>query len=373
MILNLTSIRHKIHKNPELSGIERKTANYLVQILKKLSFRKIMTSIGGYGVIAVFDSKKPGSTIMFRAELDALPITELNELSYRSKNVGISHKCGHDGHIAILIGLAEKISSLDYKGKIILLFQPAEETAKGAIQVLKDENFKSLKPDYIFALHNLPGFTKGSIILKKGNLTSTSIGMIINLFGQTSHAGHPENGNNPTPAMIEIIDHLIKLPNKINDSALTTVIYAKLGEIAFGTSAGKAVIMITLRSHSEQILNNMKEIAISFVQEISLKYNLDQTIEWVEYFPEIINDDKCVKIIKKSAHNINKEVEFIKKPFSWTEDFSYFTQNIKGAFFGLGAGTEHPQLHTSDYDFPDDIIEDGVNIFVEIIKEIGRR
>ncbi|MDP8201451.1 MAG: amidohydrolase [Candidatus Tenebribacter burtonii] len=371
MNLDLPAIRQKIHEHPELSGMEKQTSAYLVKLLSKFSPDKIVKNIGGYGIAAVFDSKKTGPTIMFRCELDALPITELENLPYKSRNLGVSHKCGHDGHMAILIGLAQEISYLEYSGKIILLFQPAEETAEGASLILEDQKFKLLKPDYIFALHNLPGFEKGSTIFRKGFFTSTSIGMIMDLQGKTSHAGHPENGINPAPAMTKIIDELIKLPKTFHDYALITIIYAKLGEIAFGTSPGKAVVMATFRSHTKDMLDMMQQKATDMVTEIALHHKLDHTIEWVEYFPEIINDDKCVKIIEKAARNTNQKVEFIKQPFTWTEDFSYFTQKIKGAFFGLGAGKEHRQLHNSDYDFPDEIIEPGIDILTEIIKVIN--
>ncbi|MEA2104835.1 MAG: amidohydrolase [Candidatus Cloacimonadota bacterium] len=371
--IKLIDIRKKLHKNPELSGKEKNTSEYIIEILKKLSPDEIITEIGGFGTAAIFDSGQHGATIMFRAELDALPIIESNNFSYKSGNTGISHKCGHDGHMTILIGLAERIKRENFKGKIILLFQPAEETAKGAKRIVEDTKFKFLKPDYIFALHNLPGFTKGTIILRKGIFTSTSIGMIIKLKGETSHAGHPENGNNPALAMTKIINELDNLSKNIQDSAMITIIYAKLGEIAFGTSAGKAVIMATFRSNTKNTLKIMQNKAISLVKEKAEKQNLDYEIEWVEYFPEIVNDDECVDIVKKSAKNIRNKIKFIEQPFTWTEDFSYFTQKIKGAFFGLGSGKNHPQLHNSDYDFPDEIISDGINIFVEIIKEICRR
>ncbi len=373
MNLDLIEIRKYLHRNPELSGQEKNTSTYIVKMLKQFSPKVIITEIGGFGIAAIFDSRRPGMTIMFRAELDALPITESNIFSYKSKVEGISHKCGHDGHITILLGLAERIKRENFKGRIILLFQPAEETSKGAKRVVEDTKFKLLKPDYIFALHNLPGFTKGTIIQRKGIYTSTSIGIIIKLKGETSHAGHPENGNNPASAMTKIINEFNNLPQNIQDFAMITIIYAKLGEIAFGTSAGKAVIMATFRSHTKNTLEIMQKKAISLVKEKAEKQNLDYEIEWVEYFPEIVNDDECVDIIKKSAENIDNKIKFIKQPFSWTDDFSYFTQKIKGAFFGLGSGKDHRQLHNSDYDFPDEIISDGINIFIEIIKEIYRR
>ncbi len=370
--VDLIKLRQDIHHDPELSGMEQKTAAKLIKALKMFSPDGIITDLGGHGIAAVFDSKLPGSTIMFRAELDALPIAESNKFSYCSKIPDVSHKCGHDGHMAILIGLAEKLSEKKFSGKIILLFQPAEETAQGAKSVLEDAKFKQLDPNYIFALHNLPGYETGSIIIKNECFTSTSIGLIINLLGETSHAGHPEDGNNPAPAMIEIIRQLLQIPDQIPDYSLVTMIYTKLGEIAFGTSAGQAVIMATFRSYNKEILQKMQQKATDLVQQIATSQNLDHSIEWVEYFPEIINNSECVTFIEKAANSVKKKIIHKSDPFAWTEDFSYFTQKIKGAFFGLGAGKDHYQLHHFSYDFPDEIINDGVEIFYQIIKEINK-
>lgn len=370
MEIDLIKIRKHLHSNPELSEVEKNTAKYIMDFIKLFSPDQVITEIGGDGIAAVFNSQYTENTIMFRAELDALPIDEPNEFPYKSKTEGVSHKCGHDGHLTILLGLAERLQQENFKAKIILLFQPAEETAVGAKKVLEDPKFNVLKPDYVFALHNLPGFKKGSIILRKEIFTSTSIGMMITLEGETSHAGHPENGNNPVSAMTSIIDELNDLPNKFREYALVTIIYAKLGEIAFGTSPGKAVIMATFRAHTKEILTKMQNKAESSIREMSNSHKLKLKIEWVEYFPEIINDNNCVDLVNRAAENLNKQVFFQEKPFTWTEDFSYFTKKFRGAFFGLGAGKDQLQLHNSNYDFPDGLIEDGIDIFAEIIKAI---
>lgn len=376
MKIDLIEIRKHLHKNPELSGKEEETSKKIIQILKQFSPDEVIANIGGFGVAAVFKlvhDKQKCPTIMFRAELDALPITEANHFDHKSSHLGVSHKCGHDGHMTILLGLAEKIKQQNLKANIILLFQPAEETAEGAKCIIKDPKFKALKPDYIFALHNLPGFIEGSIIIRKGILTSNSIGLKVNFLGETSHAGHPENGNNPVLAMTNLIQSLMVIPQlhtRLEEAALVTIIHAKLGEIAFGTSPEEADVMATFRSHKNKTMEIMKAKAITLVEKIAQTYSLDYKIEWVEYFPEIINDNECVDIVFRAAKKLKKRVIALPRPFTWTEDFSYFTKKYKGAFLGLGAGKDLPQLHNSDYDFPDKITEDGVNIFFQIIKEL---
>ncbi|MBK7291613.1 MAG: M20/M25/M40 family metallo-hydrolase [Chitinophagaceae bacterium] len=173
----LIQLRHWLHAYPELSGVETKTAEHVAAFIGKLHPDKIVTNIGGNGVLVLFDSNKPGKTILFRSELDALPIQEINKFAYRSVTDGISHKCGHDGHTTILCGLAEKLSAeKPLTGKVYLLFQPAEETGEGAKLVVEDSQF-DIKPDYIFAFHNLPGYTKGTICCKE-DLFSASVNSI---------------------------------------------------------------------------------------------------------------------------------------------------------------------------------------------------
>jgi amidohydrolase len=374
-MFDLIKIRQELHKQPELSGYEKKTSKKIKDYLKLCNPDNIIAGLAGYGILAVFDTKRPGPSILLRAELDALPIKEENNLLYSSKTSSVSHSCGHDGHMSILLGVAEQIyqNKNDLCGKIYLLFQPAEEIAQGAKKVLESDIFKSLKIDYAFALHNLPGFKKGSIILKKDVFAATSKGLIVRLKGKSSHAGHPENGINPIFAMIEIIDGLEEISKEMKseeDRSLITIIHVKLGEVAFGTSPGDGVVMATFRSTDDEKMDHMSKKAISLIKEISSKNNLKHEIEWVEIFPILINDSECVDLVEKASRKKSLDVTYVDGPFSWTEDFSYFTQNIKGCFFGLGSGKDHPQLHNSDYDFPDEIINYGVDLFFEIIKEI---
>lgn len=160
MIVNLTSIRHHIHQHPELSCAEWNTAQYVVDYIRGHSApSEVFTNIGETGVIAVYDSKVVGPAILFRAELDALPITETNDFSYKSHVDGVSHKCGHDGHCTTLLGLCDVLNDhFLKKGKVYLLWQPAEETGVGAESMLSDDVYvANIKPDFVFAFHNIPG------------------------------------------------------------------------------------------------------------------------------------------------------------------------------------------------------------------------
>ena len=154
----LIKLRRELHKYPELSNDEYNTSERIINYIKDYNPDEIIR-LGDTGVLFVFNGHDNGKTIMFRSELDALPIKEITEVEYKSLNTNISHVCGHDGHMAILAGLAEKISiDRPTKGKVILLFQPAEEVEQGAYDVMENPKFKTMNPDYIFALHNVPGF-----------------------------------------------------------------------------------------------------------------------------------------------------------------------------------------------------------------------
>lgn len=378
LMLDIIEIRRKLHRQPELSGSEVSTARIVRELLLRFEPDAIIENLGGNGIAAVFDMDKPGPTVMFRAELDALPIAENSNLEYRSETHGVSHACGHDGHITILLGLAERIRQENDNlcGRVLLLFQPAEETAQGAFAVLNDPKFQELKPDYIFALHNLPGFDKGQVIIRDGVFASASKGLIIELDGETSHAGEPEKGNNPVHAMTAIIEGLIAIPQmftSFKSAALITIIHAKLGGVAFGTSPGHAEIMATLRSHNDEELELLTQKSLAVVEGIAQTYGLSYKTRLVEYFPTIVNDSECVDIIESAANTLGMGVLYRQNPFAWTEDFSYFTQKIKGAFFGIGAGGNHPHLHSAVYDFPEEIIEDGINILYEIAKSVLRK
>lgn len=372
---NLITIRHHLHEIAELSGKEAKTADYLLEQLKELAPDIIIQNLGGYGIAAVFDTHKPGHTICFRAELDALPIAETNKIKYKSKSHQVSHKCGHDGHATILLGLGQWVKTHlnSLNGRIILLFQPAEETAQGALAVLSDQRFTNLKPDYIFGLHNLPGFSIGSIILRDNVFAAASCGVKIKLIGKTSHAAHPENGNSPLTAMILIMEALSKLPQDLinpEDGAMITIIHVRLGEEAFGTSPGEAEIMATYRAYNNESLDKMTKATEKVVAFIAKSCKLKHKLHWVERFAATANDHQAYDIVNRAAKKMKVEIIQPGSPFLWSEDFSYYSQNFKTAFFGLGAGDKHPQLHNPDYDFPDALIEPGIEVFANILKGV---
>jgi len=370
--LELTNFRKQLHKFPELSGKEKETANRVIDFARRFHQAKIITKLGGEGVAVVFNGKESGKTILIRCDLDALPIQEVNDFDYTSVYPNVSHKCGHDGHMAIVSGLIPLLADEKIKkGKVVLLFQPAEETGEGANKVLQDPKFAGIVPDYVFALHNLPGFPVNEIVVKENVFAFSSRGLIIKLKGNSSHAAEPEKGITPSLAVAELIQDLTALPTMkaIKDFSLVTIIHARIGERAFGTTPGYAELMATLRSVNENDMLNIKKQAAKIIRSVALKHRLTYEIEWVEEFPATINDSICVNMIRSGADENHLSINEISEPFRWSEDFGHFTQKFKGAMFGIGAGIGHPELHHPDYDFPDEIIVTGTKMFYSIIKK----
>lgn len=370
----LIQLRQELHQHPEVSGNESRTAQRILDFLLKYKPNQVITNLGGVGILAIYKGKEDGKSVLFRCELDALPIQEINSFDYKSIYEGVSHKCGHDGHMAILCGMAKTLHENPLeKGTVMLLFQPAEEDGNGAKRVLNDSKFDSIKPDFAFALHNLPGFKKHQIIVKENTFTCAVNSMIIQLNGKTSHAGEPENGINPALAIAEIITLFnSKISNDVASQkyCLITPIHINMGEKAYGVSAGYGEIHYTVRSNSNSQMRIIESNLEENVKEIASKYNLELNIDWTQSFQANENNVEAVNYIKKAALVQNLEILEKEQPFTFGEDFGIFTQHFKGAMLGLGSGENTPSLHNPDYDFPDEIIETGIQLFHQITKEI---
>ncbi|MFC6267517.1 M20 metallopeptidase family protein [Frigoriflavimonas asaccharolytica] len=369
---NLELIRKDLHKNfAELSTQEFRTCQKIFDYLIENTDAKI-SKVGGTGIIATFEGKKKGKTIMLRADIDALPITETNDFEHKSTDPKVSHKCGHDGHTTILLAVAELLTEKPInKGKIVLLWQPAEENGTGAKAVMADKVFKKLNINQVFALHNLPGIPLNKIVYKSGAFTANVRSLIIELNGRTAHAAEPEHGENPALAISEILQFCEKLTEKDvkkDKFFLITPIYSEFGTKDYGISAGSGELHLTIRSWDPKWFDKRVEILQNYLDLIAEKYSLKIKTSWTQEFFSNQNDKNAVKIIKKSAENLNLNHQKLENPFKWGEDFGLFTQKISGAMFGIGSGVDCPALHNPDYDFPDEITETAATLFYKILE-----
>lgn len=369
----VTLLRKELHQYPEVSGNEINTAKRIISFLENYPPDEIISNIGTTGILAIYKGKAEGKTILFRCELDALPIDEINTFDHRSVNNGVSHKCGHDGHMAILCGLATELHlQRPETGRVILLFQPAEEDGSGAKKVLNDPKF-IYKPDFAFALHNIPGYKKNQIVVKNNTFSCAVNSLIIKLKGVTAHAGEPQMGINPALALAEIttqFNALIQSKIDKENYCLITPIYSKMGKKAYGVSAGAAEIHFTVRSDTNKQMRAIENKLETVAQAIAASFQLQCNITWTQSFQANENNTDAVTHIKKAVESTNLELLEKETPFTWGEDFGLFTQYFSGAMFGLGAGTDTPALHNPNYDFPDEIISTGMTLFHQISKQI---
>lgn len=372
-VVDLQAFRHDLHRHPEVSGEERETARRVVEALRPFAPSKILTGLGGHGVAAVFDSQEPGPTLLFRAELDALPIEEKSEADHRSTVSGKGHLCGHDGHSTILIALATGLSRQAVtRGRVVLLWQPAEEDGSGAAAVLADPRFSELKPDFAYSLHNMPGLAFGTAALKSGPVNCASRGMKIKLSGKTAHASQPETGTSPMAAMSYLMPALTALSHgapPATDFTLATVTHASLGEKAFGIAPGDAEIWVTLRTLIDDRMAELCEKAEGLVIQAALNAGLEHAISYHDIFFHCENAPEAVADLEAALTSEGVRFDEGNLPMRASEDFGRLRAVCPSAMFFLGAGEKHPALHNPDYDYPDDLTAIGARIFMAVIRE----
>ncbi|WP_137137155.1 amidohydrolase [Rhizobium sp. FKY42] len=367
--------RRHLHTMPEVSGDEHQTAAEVVRFLQASSPDQIVTGLGGTGVAAVFKGREPGQTVLFRAELDALPIAEATQVVHRSKIDGKAHMCGHDGHMAMVAGLSRAFRrQRPASGRVVLLFQPAEETGAGAAAVIADPAFEAIRPDYAFSLHNIPGLTLGHSWVKPGLVNCASCGLRITLTGKTAHASSPESGTSPAPVIAELIPALTALRRghiETEDLVLTTITHVCVGEPTFGVAPGDAELWVTLRTVSDDGMSELREAAEGLARNVAEKHGLSVCFSYHDEFRHCRNDEEAVDIIRRAMDREDLP-HSTGQMFKFSEDFGRFGDVAKSAMFFIGSGENQPALHNPDYDFPDALIPIGGRVFLRIARELLR-
>ncbi len=370
----LTAWRRDLHRRPELAGQEAETAATVQRMLDTLSPDKVLTGLGGHGVAAVFDSGQPGPAVLLRCELDGLPIHEIGDLPYRSEKDGHGHLCGHDGHMSWLAGMARLLSrQRPARGRVILMFQPAEEDGAGAARVVADPAFAQIAPDYAFAIHNMPGMPLGDVALDAGPVTCASAGMHVSLTGRTAHASLPETGISPAPALAQLMPALTALGHgqpKDHDFTLVTITHARMGEPAFGVAPGQAELFATLRTRTDNGMEALRQQAEALARDAADACGLTLSIGYEDVFVTCNNDATATDIARRALDRLGAHVDDAALPLRGSEDFGRFGAGANLAFMLLGAGEGTATIHNPDYDFPDALITPGVRIFAAIVDEI---
>ena len=369
----LTDLRHNIHSHPCLSANEKEAAQIVCEVLSSCNPDNLWTGIGGHGIIAEFKGNPSAPSLLFRCELDALPIKESVQRPYMSVYDGIAHCCGHDGHMAIMCGVARWISRnremLSEGGSIYLLFQPEEETGAGAEKMARWMKENGLCFDYAFALHNWPGFDRGTVIIYPGTYAWASTGLRMDFTGHTSHASEPWEASNPTDAIIETI----KTVNSFNEqTSFSTVVGAGIGDTDYGITPGKGFVAVTTRSQTDDGLACLKDKILSSARAIAQNHGLRLDVSETDYFPATINTPNPTELIREIAREAGYALEENNVGTKGSDDFVHIAKMArKGAtFFDLGCGREHAPLHRPDFDFDDSLIPVGLDIICRVCLHI---
>ncbi len=369
-LLKITELRHELHMYPELSMQETETAARLRKFLEDNTGFQVVDR--GNWFYAVRKGKDAKSKIAFRADMDALPITEDHSLRYHSKNAGVSHKCGHDGHCAALCGLALELDGIDTEADIYLIFQPGEETGSGALicrELIRQEGIAQ-----IYAFHNLGGYPEGSIVYRSGLTQPASEGLRICFEGKTSHASAPEEGRNPSCAVARVILKAEELTRDQSDGMfLCTITGVSVGTGDFGISPGSGELSMTLRAKKENRMKEVEEQIIRFAQEEATRCRLQTSCSIHDYFPETRNNDQCLETVITAAANLGMNVIPMESLWRASEDFGWYLKECPGAIIYIGSGENYPPLHSEGYDFNDRILATAVDLFATIAAKRPQR
>ncbi|MDO5541162.1 MAG: amidohydrolase [Eubacteriales bacterium] len=354
-ILNdIIKLRKKLHGFPELAFQEEKTKECLMAHIAEHSKLEIVDR--GLWFYAVWHGTDGKEGIAFRADFDAVT----------GKDGYPGHYCGHDGHAAILAGFAQYITSRKPARTIYLIFQPAEEVGRGAL--LCREIFDEHAISEVYGFHNIPGYEKNSILLLNGIFACASTGLEITVTGEPSHAAYPDDGKNPALVIARMVTGLQDVLNKkYQGMVLGTVIGIDLGSAAYGVSASRGILRLTVRGELEAEFEKLVDELRCLAEELADDGGMKCLIREIERFPSTENVRECVQKLKDAAIRSDRKIIIPKEPFRWSEDFGYYLQKIPGAFFGVGDGEEYPQLHTENYCFPDDIIPAVLDIYERLI------
>ncbi len=373
-LAELIAFRRALHQRPEVSGEEIETARSIAAELLALKPSQILTSLGGHGVAAVFDSGVAGPTVLFRAELDALPIQEQNDIAWKSQVAGKSHVCGHDGHMTMLLALGRMIARKRVAhGRVVLMFQPAEEDGSGAKAVVADPAYDEIAADWAFAIHIEPGRPFGYVSTCAGLINCASKGLRIRLSGKTAHAADPEDGVSPMQAVAALISELEALGRggALGDAfRLVTLTHVCIGEPSFGISPGEAEICATLRTTLDENMHSLEAQARTLAQHAARAHGLSVAFEVCDDFAASINHPEAFAAAVSAMDAIGVPYGDAGVPMRASEDFGVFGWNAKAAMLCLGPGEDYAALHNPDYDFPDDLIPIGSKIFERIARDL---
>lgn len=363
--------RRYFHMNPEPSLNEYNTSKVIQEELKKLGIP--FEIVAKTGIIATIKGKNPGKTVLLRADMDALEVYEKNDVSYKSQKDGLMHACGHDGHIAMLLGAAHILNDVknDFSGEVKLLFQPAEETAQGAKAVIEESKITN-SIDAAFAIHLWQGVPVGKISLESGARMAAADLFSIKVKGKSGHGSMPHETIDAVVVASAIVMNLQHLVSR-NTNPLDTLVVT-VGKLVAGTRhniiAGEALLEGTIRSFSDEVWKKVPEQLERVVKNTAAAYDASVEINLTRATPPLVNNQDISNILKNSAVKLYGEevvTKYEKTPGG--EDFAYFTQVVPGALAFVGIrndakGINSPH-HSETFNMDEEALEMGANLYAQ--------
>lgn len=369
--------RHYLHSHPESAFEEKNTSDFLAKVLTEMGL-EVHRNIGGTGIVANLTVGAGKGIIGIRSDIDAINLTEVGQHPYSSKNPGKMHACGHDGHMATVLGAAKLLTERkNFNGTVRFIFQPAEETGKGAFAMMKDGLFDRFPVDEIYGMHNMPGMPAGSISTRAGGIMASEDNFVIRIKGQGSHASSPHMGKDPIVIASEIVLALQTIISRNMNPNVPAVISCTefITDGIRNAIPTNVVIKGDTRSYTPEVQKLLEERMRTISEGICKLNGAECQFEYTHEFAPTVNWEKCVEIAVQAAKNVvdEKNVDGNCQPWMVSEDFGAFLEKIPGCFVFIGNGDDadgvgNIPLHNSRYDFNDKILSIGAEYFAELVK-----
>ncbi len=370
------ALRHTIHRNPELAGNEVSTSTLIRKTLSSTNI-EILPPFLGTDVVGLLKGKEKGRNVALRADIDALPMQELNDLPYKSSIDGIMHACGHDGHTAMLIGAAMALDKLrdELKGTVRFVFQPGEEIAAMGKELVDAGALKNPEPDAVFAMHAQSGYPVGSLISRKGTITAASGFFKLRVIGKGGHGSKPELTVDPILCACRIVESLQSIISRNidpQDAGIISVCRFEGGRN--GNVIPEEVILEgTTRFLDSRIGEQIQSLMERTIRGICLASGATYEFDYkVPYIPSV-NNSLCVEAARKVTEKyFGKDMWFeMDRSCLGGEDFAFYLRDYPGAFCFIGMGVDSPAYHNPKFDFKDEAIRNGVIYLVAMVLDGG--
>lgn len=373
---NLIALRHDLHAHPELGFEEHRTAERVAEWLIRHGI-EVRTGVAQTGVVGTLHGEQgEGACVAFRADMDALPIEEQNDLPYRSRHKGKMHACGHDGHTTILLGAAAVLAQYRHRlrGAVRFFFQPSEENVSGARVMLEEGVLVEMPPSWVIALHGKPSLPLGSIGVRAGAMMASADTFDIWLEGKGGHAALPHLSDDPVLAgahLVQALHGIVGRESSPGNPIVLSVTRFHAGN-AYNVLPQEAHLAGTVRCLREETRRHMAQRIREIVEAEARLWHVQSRFEWHTGTPVTVNHPQVVERIAQVAEQAfgRERVVWLEEPLMGAEDFAYFAQAVPSAMFFLGLG-DTADLHTACFDFPDSAITFGVQVFVRLALEGG--